>query len=97
MVAMGVVGDKEQMGSECSGIVRQTGSEVHNVRPGDRVATIGISCLRTQIVTTAEKVWKIPTSLSLEDAATMPIVYATAIYSLVHIGSLKQGQVCFTQ
>lgn len=35
--------------------------------------------------------WKIPQNWSLEDAATVPCVYATAYYALYLSGNLKQG------
>lgn len=40
-----------------------------------------------------ERVHVIPTTMSFEDAATIPLVYLTAIYSLYHIGNLREGQV----
>lgn len=85
MVAMGVIGEKEQMGNECSGVARRTGSDIHSIHPGDMILTMGVDCMRTSTVTVLEKVWKLPESLSLEEAATIPIVFATTIYSLVHI------------
>ena len=36
---------------------------------------------------------KIPSDLSFEDAATMPVVFATAIYSMFDLGGLQEGQV----
>ncbi len=34
-----------------------------------------------------------PTALGFDDAATIPIVYTTAAYSLFDIGGLRKGQV----
>lgn len=39
-----------------------------------------------------ERVHVIPATMSYEDAATIPLVYLTAIYSLYHLGNLRQGQ-----
>ncbi|KAJ3653406.1 hypothetical protein Zmor_012660 [Zophobas morio] len=36
-------------------------------------------------------IWKIPDSWTLEDAATIPIVYCTIIYALLMVGDLKPG------
>ncbi|KAJ3653408.1 hypothetical protein Zmor_012661 [Zophobas morio] len=35
--------------------------------------------------------WKIPESWTLEDAATVPVVYSTVIYALLMIGDMKPG------
>ena len=44
-------------------------------------------------IITSEKLCEvIPDDLGFEDGATMPCVYATAIYSLIDIGALKRGQ-----
>lgn len=40
-----------------------------------------------------ERVHVIPDSMSYEDAATIPLVYLTAIYAMYHLGNLKEGQV----
>ncbi|XP_074596467.1 fatty acid synthase-like [Brevipalpus obovatus] len=37
-------------------------------------------------------VWPIPDEWTLEDAATVPVVYATAIYGLVMRGNLRRGE-----
>uniref|UniRef100_T1K1R7 Uncharacterized protein n=1 Tax=Tetranychus urticae TaxID=32264 RepID=T1K1R7_TETUR len=36
--------------------------------------------------------WPVPSSWSLEDAATVPVVYATAIYALLIRGQLREGE-----
>ncbi|PNF22348.1 hypothetical protein B7P43_G18279 [Cryptotermes secundus] len=36
--------------------------------------------------------WDVPDHWTLEDAATVPVVYATAYYALVTIGNLKKGE-----
>jgi NADPH:quinone reductase-like Zn-dependent oxidoreductase len=37
-----------------------------------------------------------PSSLSFEDATSMPVVFGTAIYCLMDVGRLEKGQVCVT-
>ncbi|XP_053201749.1 LOW QUALITY PROTEIN: fatty acid synthase-like [Panonychus citri] len=36
--------------------------------------------------------WSVPSTWTMEDAATVPVVYATAIYSLLIRGQLRQGE-----
>jgi len=46
------------------------------------------------LVTDSEAyVVKIPNKLSLADAATMPFAYTTALYALLEVGGLVEGQV----
>ncbi|XP_063923651.1 fatty acid synthase-like [Zophobas morio] len=39
----------------------------------------------------SSSVWKIPDSWTLEDAATVPVVYSTVIYALLMVGDMKPG------
>ena len=96
-MSMGIVGTADDFGLECSGVVRRVGSNVRNVAIGDRVVVAGLGVLRNRITVLQELCIKIPEGLSLEDAASMPTVYATAIYSLVTQGNLKEGQVPMPQ
>ncbi|PHH63369.1 hypothetical protein CDD81_6066 [Ophiocordyceps australis] len=93
LVAMGIVeGYRPGLGIECAGIVRQVGSKVCNVVPGDRVMQTGHGCFSTTLVVDSSSLVKIPDSLSFEDAATVPCVYGTAIHALINLGGLRQGQ-----
>jgi NADPH:quinone reductase-like Zn-dependent oxidoreductase len=93
MISMGLMGSVENIGIEGSGVVRSTGYKVKEVKVGDRVIFFGDGMMRTRKTITEDRCIKIPSNLSLEDAATMPAVFATAIYSLLHIGLLKKDQV----
>lgn len=97
MTSMGVIGSVENIGIEGSGIVRSTGSKVKELREGDRVILFGSGLMRSRAKVTEDCCLKIPSDLSLEGAATMTAVFATAIYSLLHIGLLKKDQVCINQ
>lgn len=95
MVAMGLVGNKDQLGLEGSGVVRRVGSDVKGFCPGDRVVTCYQGIFKTRIVISPERCYKCPEQISLVDVASMPTVYATAIYSLIEVGNLKKDQVGF--
>ncbi|KND94632.1 Lovastatin diketide synthase LovF [Tolypocladium ophioglossoides CBS 100239] len=96
--AMGIVEASDNgFGLEAAGIVRRTGPNVKDLKVGDRVMLIAHSQLRrlafaTQVVVSGNLCEKIPDDLSFEDAATMPCVFATSIYSIFNIGNLKKGQ-----
>lgn len=91
---MGVVeGTKEGLGLEGSGIIRQIGPDVKDLKIGDRVLISDHGCFSTRLVTSSRLCVKMPDDLSFEEAATMPCVYSTAIYSLLTIGRLEKDQV----
>jgi len=94
MIALGVFGEKESLGYEASGVIRRIGPGVEAFQVGDKVALIADGLLRTRRVVPGNYCVKIPAGLSLEDAATMTTVFATAIYSLIHVGCINKGKVC---
>lgn len=71
------------LGMEFSG-QEQSGQRVMGLLPANGLAT----CVN------ADKrfLWNVPSSWTLEQAASVPVVYATAYYSLVVRGRLRQGE-----
>ncbi|GFF29324.1 lovastatin nonaketide synthase [Aspergillus udagawae] len=92
MVSSGFIGNEHGMGLEASGIVRQVGPRVKHLQPGDKVHVIGTGLLATRVTTASQFCFPVASDMSLEDAATVPIGYATAIYSLLTVGQLENGQ-----
>ncbi|EAW16387.1 putative polyketide synthase [Aspergillus fischeri NRRL 181] len=92
MVSMGLMGDTSEMGLEGSGIVRRVGRSVTTLQAGDRVLFAGKGMMATRKVMPVGSCIKIPSDLSLEDAAAGPCVFTTVIYSLMHVGQLRKGQ-----
>lgn len=94
LCAMNIVEATENgLGLEAAGVVRRLGPDVQDLTIGDRVLCIGRGGFATHMVMSEKLCEKIPGGLSFEDAATMPCVFATSIYSLFTIGNLKKGQV----
>lgn len=94
LCAMGIVEPNEEgFGLEGSGAVRRIGPNVKNLHVGDRVMLIGHCMFATTALVSEERCVKMPDSLEFEDAATMPCVYTTSIYSLFDVGNLQKGQV----
>ncbi|KAK1964571.1 PKSKA1 [Colletotrichum sublineola] len=94
VVTMGIVpGDETALGHEAAGIVTKVGprSSCH-LAVGDRVVVFGKGCFANRVWTTPSRVHRIPDSLALEEAATLPVVYLTAFHSLFDIGNLSAGQ-----
>jgi len=91
---MGVVELSEpNLGLEASGVVRGVGPGVRNLRVGDRVMLAGRSTFSSSIVLSELLCAKIPDGMSFIEAATMPIVYGTAIQAIMNVGRLEKGQV----
>jgi NADPH:quinone reductase-like Zn-dependent oxidoreductase len=86
---------KDALGFEATGVVMQVGSAINHVQAGDRVFAISTGLFATRKVLPGRCVFKIPETLTFEEAATMPIVYATVIYALITLGQLRKGQVCW--
>ncbi|KAM3476998.1 hypothetical protein MY8738_006692 [Beauveria namnaoensis] len=93
LTTLGIVpGEKDVLGLECSGIIVAKGSAVHALNVGDHVCTIGSGLIRTRQVLPAKAVMRIPETITLEQAATLPVVYATAMHAIVNLGRLRKGQ-----
>ncbi|KAK6383872.1 Type I Iterative PKS [Exophiala oligosperma] len=74
----------DEIGSEAAGVVCKVGNAVNNFKLGDRVVTWqrNEGCLRTHLRSTETSTLAIPDNLSFEDAASLPMAFATAWYAL---------------
>ena len=96
VLAMGIISSDSEtvpLGLETSGTISRIGSSESDLNIGDRVFAIAPNgCITTSAVIPASLVVKIPANLSFEEAATMPICFATAIHSLMDVGQVEPGQ-----
>ena len=79
-------------GLECAGIVRAVGAGVADLAVGDRVAGFAPAALSTQVTTAAHAVTRIPHDTSFAAAATIPVVFVTAVYALGTLAKLMPGE-----
>ncbi|KAL8737325.1 MAG: hypothetical protein Q9181_001781 [Wetmoreana brouardii] len=93
MVAMGQV-EERLMGLECAGTITKVG-----VRAASQGFVIGdpVMCLLSgpfsnRVYVEWTKVVAIPADLSFEEAASIPLAFTTAYYSLNEVARLKRGQ-----
>lgn len=93
MIAMGFMANKEEMGIEASGIVRRCGTGVTEFKKGDRIMIMQPGLFRTRVIVSASRCVHVRPSISLEEAASMSVVYGTALYCIMDIGRLEKGQV----
>ncbi|OJZ83788.1 hypothetical protein ASPFODRAFT_73203 [Aspergillus luchuensis CBS 106.47] len=93
LISLGILElPSSSMGLEASGIVTRVGRDVQDLSLGDRVLALGPGAIATSIILPASRCVRAPESLSLEDAATMPLGFSTAIHGLCGVGQLKASQ-----
>ncbi|KAI5927620.1 hypothetical protein F4810DRAFT_648575 [Camillea tinctor] len=80
------------IGREGAGIVRKVGSGVTKLQAGDRVMFLKPGSFATAVRAPQTLCEKIPEGLDFANAATLPLAFATAYYSLNEVGHLKKGQ-----
>ena len=91
--SLGLVPENEYLlGLEGAGVIKQVGSRVKDYRAGDRVLVHGKGSFSNRIRVPEENVFSLPEKVSFKEAATMSIVYFTAVYSLMEIARVKKGQ-----
>ncbi len=80
------------LGLECSGVVRSVGSEVHDLKEGDRVSAFSREgCFSNRIITDEAYATKIDDTVSFEDGACV-VPWITAHYGLMIQGNLSAGE-----
>ena len=93
LVAVGQLGKDATMAGECSGIVTAVGANLSNeFSIGDRVCAFGAQPYASYPVVKGHTCFRIPDDMTFEVAASIPIVYSTVVYALIHIGQLQRGQ-----
>jgi NADPH2:quinone reductase len=86
------------LGLEFSGEVEAVGSEVKEVKPGDRVMCSGNGGYAEYAVTDWGRVSAIPANnMSYEQAATLPVAMQTMHNALITAGRLKAGETVLIQ
>ncbi|MGN8000893.1 NADP-dependent oxidoreductase [Sphingomonas sp. 22176] len=89
------------LGHDLAGTVLRTGANVRQFKPGDEVYARPrdgrIGTFAEKIALNASDLALKPASLSMEQAASIPLVGLTAWQALVELGKLKPGQKVFIQ
>jgi NADPH:quinone reductase len=80
-------------GSEFSGRVEAVGDGVKHLKPGDRVASIGVTGgFGTHACVSAAQVLPLPPLLDLTDAAAFAFTYGTSHHALIDRAALREGE-----
>ncbi|KAF3760395.1 hypothetical protein M406DRAFT_109461 [Cryphonectria parasitica EP155] len=91
VVAMGQL-SQPYIGIEAAGIVSRIGPKVASLAVGDRVCAMTHGAYSTVARCPETSAARIPTTMSFETAASIPVVYCTAYYGLVELGRLDEGE-----
>jgi len=80
------------LGMECAGIVTGVGADAGGLAIGDRVVAFAPGAFASHVVVPAFAVCRLPQGMSFDAAATLPVAFLTAWYSLVHCARLGHGE-----
>lgn len=79
-------------GHECAGILSRVGSNVTDMKPGDRVCAVSPTAFSTYSRVPRNLVARVPDALSLEHAVCIPTQMCVSYYGLIEIAKLKKGE-----
>jgi NADPH2:quinone reductase len=86
------------VGYQAAGVVREVGSNVTSVQPGDRVVcTMGAGSHAERAVASGNNTYLVPDGLAIEVAAGVPIEFGTAADCLFEFGHLVAGETVLVQ
>jgi acyl transferase domain-containing protein/NADPH:quinone reductase-like Zn-dependent oxidoreductase/SAM-dependent methyltransferase/aryl carrier-like protein len=80
------------LGIECAGRIAAVGAGVEEFRVGDEVLAIAAGSFGAYVNTPAALTAHKPEQITFEEAATIPIAFLTAVYSLDHLGRSLPGE-----
>jgi acyl transferase domain-containing protein/acyl-CoA synthetase (AMP-forming)/AMP-acid ligase II/NADPH:quinone reductase-like Zn-dependent oxidoreductase/NAD(P)-dependent dehydrogenase (short-subunit alcohol dehydrogenase family)/acyl carrier protein len=79
-------------GAECSGTISAVGSGVADMQAGDEVIAVANASFSAFTTADARAVVPKPSAFSFGQAATIPIAFLTAYYSLHYLAKLSRGE-----
>jgi NADPH:quinone reductase-like Zn-dependent oxidoreductase/acyl carrier protein len=79
-------------GAECSGTISAVDSGVTDMKAGDEVIAVANGSFSAYATADARAVVPKPPAFSFGQAATIPIAFLTAYYSLHHLAKLSRGE-----
>jgi NADPH:quinone reductase-like Zn-dependent oxidoreductase/NAD(P)-dependent dehydrogenase (short-subunit alcohol dehydrogenase family)/acyl carrier protein len=80
------------LGLECAGRIAKIGSGVTDLNVGDRVMAFAASSFATHVTVQRRQAVRLPEQLTIDAAATVPVAFFTAYYSLISKAKLRRGE-----
>lgn len=94
LIALGVLDNStREIGLEGCGVIAAVGSGVERLAVGDRVMYMSSGCFTSHLTLSQTLCVKIDESMTFEQGAALPCVYATAAMALTDKANLQRGQV----
>ncbi|KAK8108104.1 uncharacterized protein PG998_010117 [Apiospora kogelbergensis] len=91
-VTIGIVPENEfLLGGEGAGIITRVSPDVTKFAPGQRVAFFEKGSFSNLVITKTEAVVCIADEMTFVEAATIPCVFMTSYYALVHLARVQKG------
>ena len=84
--------DDQTLGAECAGVVSRIGDNVRHCHIGERVMAVAPGALASHVVVDQSLVVAIPSTISMHEAATIPIAFLTAVYALQECARLQPNE-----
>lgn len=91
VVAMGKTA-QSYIGHECAGLVARVGDKVTTLVVGDRVCAVTPGAYNTFVRCPATSAVRVPEKMDCVTAASLPMAFSTAYYSLVEVARLQPGE-----
>ncbi|WP_051791385.1 type I polyketide synthase [Amycolatopsis jejuensis] len=85
-------GEAGPLGAEAAGVVAETGPDVRDLEPGDRVMGMVDGAFGPAAVADERFLIAVPSGWSEVDAAAVPLVFLTACYALGDLAGLRRGE-----
>ena len=87
-----VLGDGKLLGGDAAGVISGMGPGVQGFKLGDRVLAMIPGSFANKLYLQYQFAYRIPDYMSFEEAATLPVVYLTAVYGILDLAKLKKNQ-----
>ncbi|MBE9060856.1 type I polyketide synthase [cf. Phormidesmis sp. LEGE 11477] len=91
LIAMGQYPEAAPLGCECTGEVVAIGQQVSDLEIGQQVMAIAPDSFAQYVTLNRALLAPIPKTTTLVEAATLPVAFTTAYYSLCELAQLKAG------
>ncbi|RFS81062.1 SDR family NAD(P)-dependent oxidoreductase [Actinomadura spongiicola] len=91
LLTLGMYPGEADIGSEGAGVVLEVAADVTEFTPGDRVMGLVPGSFGPVAITDRRLITTIPDDWTYTQAATVPVVYLTAYYGLIHLADLQPG------
>ncbi len=85
------------LGMEWAGEVAELGPDAKGVKIGDRIMGSGAAAFAEYTLADHGRLFRTPSNMNFEDAATLPVALATMHNAVVTNGALQQGQTVLIQ